>query len=225
MHTSTHHFFLPSALPSRLPTISIVSRQLDGCGEVMTLNCTATQVENLFSPPTIVWVAPGGSEVPIEESNNPQMNPQTRELIFSRITANNKGPYTCRSEVNIPEAQIDDYTFGTDTVQVNTDCECLLCTLCIIVRKYFMFYVNLVPGEVGSLVCSVSSSPSELSFSWDLPTHLANEVVSYQVIVNRLEHRPGTREVIQFAMDEQFVDTREASITGLGKDVVLNGNA
>ena len=84
----------------------------------------------------------------------------------------------------------------------------------------------LVPGEVGNLVCAVSSSPSELSFSWDLPTLLGSEVVSYQVIVNRLEHRPGTREVIQSALDEQFVDIREASVTGLGnyKDIVVLKN-
>ena len=89
----------------------------------MTLNCTATQVKNLFSPPTIIWITPGGSEVPTEESSNPRMNSQTRELIFSDITINNRGQYTCRSVVNIPEARIDDYTFGTDIVQVNTDCE------------------------------------------------------------------------------------------------------
>ena len=67
----------------------------------------------------------------------------------------------------------------------------------------------------------MSSSPSELSFSWDLPTLLGSEVVSYEVIVNRLEHRPGTREVIQTAVDEQFVDRRVASITGLCKDIVV----
>ena len=91
----------------------------------MTLNCTADLVENLFSPPTIVWIAPGGSEVPSMESNNPQMNPQTGQLIFSDITTSNRGQYTCRSVVNIPEAQINDYSFGTDTVQVSTSCECL----------------------------------------------------------------------------------------------------
>ena len=67
----------------------------------------------------------------------------------------------------------------------------------------------------------MSSSPSELSFSWDLPTRLGSEVVSYQVIVNGLEHRPGTREVIQSAVDEQFVDIREASIIGLSKDIIV----
>ena len=71
------------------------------------------------------------------------------------------------------------------------------------------------------MVCAVSSLPSELSFSWDLPTRLGSEVVSYQVIVNRLEHRPGTREVIQSAMNEQFVYRREASVVGLGNDILL----
>ena len=127
MHANIDCLLPPLALPSRPPAISIVSRhQLDGCGEVMTLNCTATQVENLFSPPTIVWIAPDGSEVPTVESSNPRMNPQTRELIFSDVTANNRGQYTCRSIVNIPQAQIDDYT---DKVQANIDREYLLCTL------------------------------------------------------------------------------------------------
>ena len=71
------------------------------------------------------------------------------------------------------------------------------------------------------MVCAVSSLPSELSFSWDLPTWLGSEVISYQVIVNRLEHRPGTREVIQSAVNEQFVYRREASVIGLGKDILL----
>jgi hypothetical protein len=67
----------------------------------------------------------------------------------------------------------------------------------------------------------VSSSSSELSFSWALPTLLGSEVVSYQVIVSRLEHRPGTREVIQSAVNEQFIVQLDAQIIGLGKDDVV----
>ena len=67
----------------------------------------------------------------------------------------------------------------------------------------------------------MSSSPSELSFSWDLPLLLGNEVVSYQVIVNRLEHRPGTRDVIQSGVYDELVDIREATIIGLGNDIVV----
>ena len=91
----------------------------------MTLNCTADLIENLFSLPTIVWIAPGGSEVPSVESNNPRMKSPTGQLIFRDITISNSGQYTCRSVVNIPEAQIDNYLFGTDTVQANTNCEYL----------------------------------------------------------------------------------------------------
>ena len=88
----------------------------------MTLNCTANQLSNLFSPPTIIWIAPDGTEVPTLESNNQRMDPQTGQLIFSDITLNNRGRYTCRAVVNIPEAQINNY-FDAATVQVNTNCE------------------------------------------------------------------------------------------------------
>ena len=70
------------------------------------------------------------------------------------------------------------------------------------------------------MVCSVNSSPSELSISWDLPTLLGSEVVSYHIIVNRLEHGPGTREVIQSGVYDVFVDGREASVIGLGRVIV-----
>ena len=98
----------------------------------MTLNCTANQVPNLFSPPTITWIAPDGREVPTVVSDNRRMDPQTRELVFSDVTPSNKGQYTCHAVVNIPEAHIDGY-FDANTVQVNTNCEYIIiitrCTL------------------------------------------------------------------------------------------------
>ena len=93
----------------------------------MTLNCTANQVENLFSPPTIAWIAPDDTAVPTVESNNRRSNPQTGQLIFSDITPNNQGQYTCRAVVNIPQALINNYSFGDDTVQVSTNCKYLTC--------------------------------------------------------------------------------------------------
>ena len=74
---------------------------------------------------------------------------------------------------------------------------------------------HLVPGIVGNLVCA-TSSPTGLSFSWDLPTLLGSEVVSYQVMVNRLEYRPGTRDVIQSDVVNKFVEEPHTSATGLG---------
>ena len=92
----------------------------------MTLNCTANQVKNLITPPTITWIAPDGSEVPTirEGSTTPAaaVNPQTKQLIFSDFMASNRGIYTCRAIVNITEAQIENH-FDEATVEVNTACK------------------------------------------------------------------------------------------------------
>ena len=72
---------------------------------------------------------------------------------------------------------------------------------------------------VRNLVCMQSSSSSELSFSWELPTLLGNEVVSYQVMVNRLEHSPGTGEVVQSGVYNEFVDILGAHVTDLGNKI------
>ena len=112
-----------SALPSRSPTIAVVSRHPsfdDGCGEVMILGCAANPVENLFTQSTVTWIAPNGTEVPTGGSSNPRIDAQTRQLIFSHITTTNGGAYTCRAVVNIPEAQIVNY-FDEATTTVNTN--------------------------------------------------------------------------------------------------------
>ena len=84
----------------------------------MTLDCTANPVENLFTPPTITWIAPDGMEIPIGGSSNPRIDPQTRQLIFSDISATDRGLYMCHAVVNIPEAQIVNY-FDEATVNTN----------------------------------------------------------------------------------------------------------
>ena len=94
----------------------------DECDEVMTLNCTANQVANLFTPPTITWIDPDSIEVPTLESSNPRMDSRTGQLIFSDITTSKRGTYTCRAVVNIPDAQIVNY-FDKATVEANTACE------------------------------------------------------------------------------------------------------
>ena len=79
----------------------------------------------------------------------------------------------------------------------------------------------IVPGVVQNLVCAASSSPSVLSFSWEQPTVLGNEVVGYQVTVNRLEHRAGTRDVVQAGVYSRVIETKDASVSGLGKQKKL----
>ena len=88
----------------------------------MTLSCTANQVANLFTSPVITWIAPDGREVSAIESSNPRMDSRTVQLIFSDVTTSNRGTYTCRAVVNIPEAQIVNY-FDETTAEVNTACE------------------------------------------------------------------------------------------------------
>ena len=110
-----------TALPSHSPTITVAARHSsDGCGKIMILNCTDNQVENLFSPPTKVWISPNDTVVPTDGESNPRMDTYTRQLIFSDITHTNGGPYTCRSIINIPQAQIISYfDKATITVDVN----------------------------------------------------------------------------------------------------------
>ena len=48
---------------------------------------------------------------------------------------------------------------------------------------------------------------------------LGNEVIDYQVEVNELSHRSGTREVVQSEVDGFNTEMRQATISqGLGED-------
>ena len=88
----------------------------------MTLNCTANQVAGLFSPPTITWRDPNNVTVTSDSNSNPRMDPVRGQLIFSGITSENSGTYTCQAVVDIPQALIDRYT-DLETTEVNTNCE------------------------------------------------------------------------------------------------------
>ena len=81
----------------------------------------------------------------------------------------------------------------------------------------------LVPGVVQNLICAKRSTPTELSFYWELPTVLGNEVVGYRVEVKGLRHKAGTREVIHFDVDGFNTDMKEATINqGLGNVGILS---
>ena len=130
MHLTVFVFYdlLSTALPVRPPSISIISRQsslIDECGEAMTLNCIANPVEGLFTGPDIIWIGPRGTEVPIGGNSNPKVDIQMRNLIFSDVTTENRGVYTCRVVVNIPQALIDNH-FDESSMSVNTTCKCFV---------------------------------------------------------------------------------------------------
>lgn len=106
------------ALPPDAPTITVISRHLDDCGEARILNCSYP-VDNLFNPPTVMWIGPDGKEM---LDSDPAIRPLTGELIFSDITSNNSGLYVCRTVVNIPESQIFNHTDDA-TVSIDIQCE------------------------------------------------------------------------------------------------------
>ena len=81
------------------------------------------EVENLFSSPTVSWIAPDGRDVPYDEGSNPRVDTQTKQLLFSGITTANAGSYTCRAVVNIPEAQIVNY-FNETTIIASDSGRC-----------------------------------------------------------------------------------------------------
>ena len=45
-------------------------------------------------------------------------------------------------------------------------------------------------------MCNKSSLPSQLNFSWDVPSILGEGVIGYQIAVKELRHSPGTMNVV-----------------------------
>ena len=83
----------------------------------MTFTCTATTVDNLYTPPTIEWRY---RESVVPDSGNPRMNSTTGQLIFSDVINENSGEYTCRAVISIPESGIDNH-YGETSTTINTD--------------------------------------------------------------------------------------------------------
>lgn len=161
----------------------------------MTFSCTADPVDGILTPPIITWVDPRGDLVPEGGNNNPKVESQTRNLVFSDVTANNGGVYMCRAVINIPLALIDNH-FDESSMAINTSCkspipgsdqnDCLS-----------MHFSSVVPGQVKNLTCADRSTPDMLHLSWKRPTFLGSEVVDYKVEVRELQHRSGAQKVTE----------------------------
>lgn len=59
-----------------------------------------------------------------------------------------------------------------------------------------MYFLCAAPGPVRNLVCNKSALPSQLSFTWDVPSILGEGVNGYQVEVKELQHSPDTKDVV-----------------------------
>ena len=73
-----------------------------------------------------------------------------------------------------------------------------------------------VPRMVENLACGRILSASQLTFTWELPNMLQDDVLEYQVNVKGLRHRAGTR--VQFSVIGFTTKMRVAAINrGLSK--------
>ena len=76
----------------------------DSCEEATVLTCSnGTLVDNLFAPPLVMWL--DGDDIPVPTAGNPIADPASGELIFTGITSDSAGTYTCCMIINITDAK------------------------------------------------------------------------------------------------------------------------
>ena len=78
----------------------------------------------------------------------------------------------------------------------------------------------IVPGVPQGLSCASPSSPSELTLSWNPPSVLQGDSISYVVYVNALSHKSGTRDVIQSDITNRTTNMQSENIQNLGNVLV-----
>ena len=103
------HSLIIEALP--VPEVAIHSTGNTTAGEVYTLSCTATVVENLVVAPNIQWEYSNGSAVDGGSTSTlsdmvTSGNTTTHNLTFSPLRTSHGGEYTCRAIINIPPISI-----------------------------------------------------------------------------------------------------------------------
>ena len=107
-------------------------------GEVYTLNCTATVVENLVVVPTIQWEYSNGSAVEGGSTSTlsdmvTSGNTTTHNLTFSPLQTSHGGEYTCRAIINIPSISISGLNSSKSTdVVVQSKTLSYLCWLILV---------------------------------------------------------------------------------------------
>ena len=106
---SNAHSLSIEALP--VPEVAIHNTGNTTTGEMYTLSCTATVVENLVVVPNIQWEYSNGSEVEGGSTFTLSAmvtsgNTTTHNLTFSPLRTSHGGEYTCRAIINIPSISI-----------------------------------------------------------------------------------------------------------------------
>ena len=76
-------------------------------------------------------------------------------------------------------------------------------------------FASTVPGQVKNLSCMASLSTDRLFFSWNQPEFQGNEMIDYRVEVKQLQHRNGTREVIELDIEDFTTVNKTSTTVGL----------
>lgn len=71
-------------------------------------------------------------------------------------------------------------------------------------------------------MCNKSASSSELSFSWDKPPQLEQDVTSYQVEVKELKHKNTAKEIVLVDVADVHTNMEEQYIQGLSEQCIFN---
>lgn len=86
----------------------------------------------------------------------------------------------------------------------------------------YILLICIVPGAPKNLKCGNSGvSPSELLVYWDYLSGLEGDVVRYVVDVKELQHKNGTREVIQSNVANFTTEMRSTNIQQLGIIIII----
>ena len=95
--------YFPDAPPPEVLT-GVPVRE-ERCGQVSSITCTASVIDNFVATPTFMWRGPGGD---IVDSDN----------ILNLASVMTGGEYTCMACVNVPQVNIIDLcTNSTITIQ------------------------------------------------------------------------------------------------------------
>ena len=99
---------LPPPSPSAAPPPDVLTGvpvRVGRCGQVSSITCTASVIDNFVATPTFMWRGPGGD---IVDSDN----------ILNSPSVMTGGEYTCMACVNVPQVNITNLcTNSTITIQ------------------------------------------------------------------------------------------------------------
>ena len=101
------------------PSVSImVSDANPSAGEVYTLICTATVVENLVVMPMLTWINSLSGAVPGMQADDDITS--TRMLMFDPLRTQQGGVYTCQAVINIDAISLERSANSSQSVNVQS---------------------------------------------------------------------------------------------------------